>query len=130
MSRSNAEILRTGYAAFAEGDVPAVLAIFSEDIAWRVPGRNPLSGDYTGHDAVLGFFQALGERSNGTFALDLNEIHDNGEDMVLAVVTETAERNGVRLTSLSVHLWHLKDGKATSFQSLTGNDYEVDEFWA
>jgi ketosteroid isomerase-like protein len=130
MSRSNAEILRTGYEAFAAGDVPAVLAIFSEDIAWRVPGRNPLSGDYTGHDAVLGFFQALGERSNGTFALDVNDILDNGEDKVVAVVTETAERKGARLASLSVHLWHFEDGKATSFQALMNDNYEVDEFWA
>jgi uncharacterized protein len=130
MSQSNAEILRTGYEAFAQGDVPAVLAVFSEDIVWRVPGRNPLSGEYTGHDAVLGFFQALGERSNGTFALDVHDVLDNGEDKVVVVVTETAERNGARLAALSVHLWHLSGGKATSFQAVTDDDYEVDEFWA
>jgi ketosteroid isomerase-like protein len=61
MTQSNAEILRGGYEAYQQGDVPAVLAVFAEDIAWHVPGRNPLSGDYTGHDEVVGFFQGLGD---------------------------------------------------------------------
>lgn len=55
MTQSDAEILRKGYEDFAAGDVPSVLAVFSEDITWHVPGRNPISGDYTGHDEVVAF---------------------------------------------------------------------------
>lgn len=129
MDQSNAELLRSGYAAFAEGDVGAVLALFSEDIAWHIPGRNLLSGDYTGHDEVLGFFQALGERSNGTFRLDVHDVLDNGEDKVLALVTENAERGGARLQFEAVHVWRMQDGKATSMQAFLADDHEADEFW-
>jgi len=130
MTQSNAELLRSGYEAFAAGDVPAVLALFSEDIIWHAPGRNPISGDYTGHNEVVGFFQTLGERSNGTFHLVVHDIVDSGEDKVVALVTETGERNGISLHSSSVHVWRMHDGKAASFQAYQADDHHWDEFWA
>lgn len=130
VTQSNAELLRSGYEAFAAGDVPAVLAIFSEDIAWHIPGRNPLSGDYTGHDEVLGFFQALVERSNGTFAIDVHDILDNGEDKVVVLVTHNGQRNDKQMSVAAVHVWRVQDGKATSHQSIVADDYETDEFWS
>jgi len=130
VSQSNAEILRAGYEAFAAGDVPAVLAVLSEEIAWHIPGRSPLAGDYTGHDEVLGFFQNLVERSNGTFHLDVHDILDNGEDKVVVLVTEKAERNGASLAVSGVHVWGVQDGKATSMQAFVADEYEVDEFWS
>jgi len=130
MTESNAETLRSAYAAFAAGDVAAVLAVFSEDITWHVPGRNPLSGDYTGHDEVLGFFQALGERSNETFNLDVHDILDNGEDKVVVLVTENAQRSDRQLAVSAIHVWRVQDGKATNFQAFMADEYEVDEFWS
>ncbi len=130
MSQSNAEIIRSGYEAFAAGDVPAVLAIFSDDIAWHVPGRSPLAGDYTGHDEVLGFFQNLGERSNGTFNIDVHDILDNGEDKVVVLLSETAQRNDKSLSISAVHVWEVQEAKATRFQAFVADEYEVDEFWS
>ena len=130
MAQSNAEIIRSGYEAFAAGDVPAVLAIFSDDISWRIPGRNPLAGTYTGPDEVLGFFQGLGERSDGTFNLDVDDVLDNGDDKVVLLVTETAQRNDASLSVSAVHVWSLQDGKATTFQAFGADAYEVDEFWS
>lgn len=130
MSQSNAEVIRSGYQAFAAGDVPAVLAIFSDDIAWHVPGRSPLAGNYTGHDEVLGFFQNLGERSNGTFSIDVHDILDNGEDKVVVLLTETAQRNDKSLSVSAVHVWGVQEAKATRFQAFVADEYEVDEFWS
>jgi ketosteroid isomerase-like protein len=130
MSTSNAELLRSTYDALAQGDVAAVFAALSADITWHIPGRNPTSGDYTGHDEVGRFFQTLAERSNGTFKLDVHDILDNGQDRVVALVTENAERNGARLASSTVHVWRVADGKLTSFQCFDGDDHEVDAFWA
>ncbi|MDQ3677801.1 MAG: nuclear transport factor 2 family protein [Actinomycetota bacterium] len=130
MTQSDAELLRSGYEAFAGGDVPAVLALFSEDIAWHVSGRSPIAGDYRGHDEVLGFFGALGERSNGTFKLDVQQILDSGDGTVVALVTETAHREGARLDVSAVHVWQLREGKATSFRGFMADDYAVDEFWS
>jgi uncharacterized protein len=93
VAQPNAELLRKGYEAFVAGDVPAVLAIFSEDITFQIPGRNPVAGDYTGHDEVMGFFQKLGEGSNGTFTMTVQDIIDNGDETVVAFVTHLAQRD-------------------------------------
>lgn len=130
MTRSNPELLRSTYEAFAAGDVAAVLAVFSEDIAWHISGRNPLAGDYTGHDEVLGFFQQLGERSNGTFSLDVHDILDNGGETVAVIVTERAQRHDAHLDVEAVHVWRVNDGKATRFQAFMADEYAVDEFWS
>lgn len=130
MAQSNAELVRSGYEAFAAGDVPAVLAIFADDIEWHIPGRSPLAGVYTGPDEVLGFFGSLMERSNGTFHLDIHDVLDNGADKVALLLTEVAQRNGASLSASAVHVWTVQDGKATSFRAFTADEYEVDEFWS
>lgn len=130
ITQTNGEILAGGYKALTQGDVPAVLAMFSEDITWHKPGHNPLSGDYTGHDEVGAHFQALMERSNGTFGLDVHDILDNGKETVVALVTENAERNGARLTLSAIHLWRFADGKATSFQNFVADEHAYDAFWS
>ena len=130
VTQSNAELLRTAYESFATGDVPAVLAIFSEDITFHIPGDNPISGDYTGHDEVTGFFQTLGERSNGTFSIDVHDILDNGDDTVVALVTHNAQRDADELAMPAVHVWRFMDGKATSHDSFVADDHESDRFWS
>jgi ketosteroid isomerase-like protein len=130
MSQSNAELVRSGYEAFAAGDIPAVLAIFADDISWTIPGRSPLAGVYTGHDEVLGFFGQLMERSNGTFHLEITDVLDNGDDKVALLVTEIAQRDDASLSNPGVHLWTVQDGKATNFRAFAGDEYAVDEFWS
>ena len=131
MSQSSAaELIRSGYEAFAAGDIPGVLAIFADDISWTIPGRSPLAGVYTGHDEVLGFFGQLMERSDGTFNLEISDVLDNGADKVAVLVTEIAQRDAASLSDPGVHLWTVLDGKATSFRALTADDYMVDEFWS
>jgi ketosteroid isomerase-like protein len=130
MTQSNAELLRTGYEGFASGNVAAVFAIFAEDVAFHIPGHSPISGDYTGQEEVGGFLQSLGERSNGTFKIDVRDILDNGDDTVVALVTHVARRDAAELAMPAVHVWQVKDGKATSHQSFVADDHESDAFWS
>ena len=130
MSQSNADLIRSGYEAFAAGDVPAVLAIFADDISWTIPGRSPIAGTYTGHDEVLGFFGQLQERSDGTFNLEIHDVLDNDADKVALLLTETAQRDDASLSDVGVHVWTVQDGKATSFQAFAGDQHANDEFWS
>jgi hypothetical protein len=57
MSDSNSVIIHKAYSDFAQGNIPSVFAVFDAGITWHVPGHSPLSGDYTGHDQIGGFFQ-------------------------------------------------------------------------
>ena len=126
---SNAAILAGAYDALARGDIAAVFAVLAEDITWHVSGRNALSADYAGHDEVLGFFQALGERSNGTFALDIREIIGGDGATVVALVTEHAARDEAVLEDATVHVWRFENGKATSFRCFSGDEHAQDAFW-
>jgi ketosteroid isomerase-like protein len=130
MTQSNAELVRSGYEAFAAGDIPSVLAIFADDISWVIPGRSPLAGTYTGHDEVLGFFTDLNERSDGTFELKIDDVLDSGGDKVVLLLTETAQRGDASLTTEAVHVWTVQDGKATRFRAYVDDQYAQDEFWS
>jgi hypothetical protein len=57
------------YDDFSKGNVPAVFAVFDAAITWHVPGHGPLSGDYTGHAQVGGFFQCTMVPSQGAFGI-------------------------------------------------------------
>ena len=129
MTRSDADLIRRSYGAFAEGDIPTVLEILDEDIAWHVPGRSPLSGDYRGHDAVMGFFTRAMELSGGTLRVELEEILDGGE-RIAALTTVSAERNGRAWSSPEVHVWRVRDGRAVEFCEFQGDQTTEDEFWA
>ncbi len=121
--------MRRGYEAFGKGDLDAVMAILDENIAYHVSGRSAVSGDYKGHQEVLGFFAKIFELSGGTFRLELHDVLANDEHAAV-MSRATAQREGKSLDSLQCHLWHVKDGKATEFWGLAVDPYAADEFWA
>ena len=69
MSQSNLDLIQGIYAAFARGDIPAVLGAMSPDIVWNEAEHNlPLAdgNPYIGPQAVLeGVFMRLGEDFDG-----------------------------------------------------------------
>ena len=129
MTQTNAELLQRGYDAFSEGDVSTALSIMATDITWHVPGRSPLSGDYKGHDDVLGFFGKCMELSAGTIRIDVDQILSEGERAV-ALCTVSARRNGRSWSSPEIHVWRVVDGKAVDFHEFQGDQQTEDEFWS
>ena len=128
MAHPNEELIRGGYEAFATGDVGEVLRRFADDITWHIPGRGALSGDYRGHEEVMGFFGKLMELSGGTFKLEVHDLLANDEHGV-ALVTGTATRDGKSFTGIDVHVFHFRDGKVVEFWDSPVDQYASDEFW-
>jgi len=126
---SNQAIIENAYGAFARGDIPTVLKVLDENILWHVPGRGPLSRDYRGHAAVLGFFQRFMELSEGTFRIAVDDVLAKG-DRVIVMVTESAQRRGRTWSSPQVHAWTVKNGRATVFWQFQGDQQTEDEFWS
>jgi ketosteroid isomerase-like protein len=129
MTHPNAELIRHGYEAFAQGDVPAILDIFGHDISWHVPGASPLSGDYKGHQGVLDFFGKCMELSSGTLRVNADEILCDG-DRVVVLATVSAERHGQSWSSPEIHVWRLVEGKAAEFCEFQGDQQTEDKFWS
>jgi ketosteroid isomerase-like protein len=128
-ANANAALIRNGYDAFARGDVQGALAVFAQDILWHIPGRGPLSRDYRGHAEVLGFFSHFMELSHGTFRIQVDDVLAKG-DRVVVLCTESAQRGGRSWSSPQVHVWTVRDGRATVFWQYQGDQQTEDEFWS
>jgi ketosteroid isomerase-like protein len=128
-AEAKAALIRSGYEAFGRGDVAGALDICAEDILWHVPGRGPLSRDYRGPQDVLSFFGLFISLSGGTFRIRLDDILAN-DNKVVVLCTESAERAGRKWSSPQVHVWTVKDGRATVFWQYQGDQQVEDEFWS
>lgn len=129
MGDSKAAIIRKAYQDFAHGNVPAVFAVFDAAMTWHVPGHSPLSGDFTGHDQIGGFFQRTMELSKGAFSIDVHNVLADG-DLVVALVTVNAKRNGASASFPEVHVWRMKNGKPIAFREYQGDEKREDAFWS
>ena len=129
MTHPNAELIRGGYDAFAEGDVPAVMERLADDIVWHIGGRSLLAGEYHGHDGVTEFFGKLMDMSGGTFKLAVHDVAATDRH-VFVIVDIDAERDGKPYKANAVHVWHIADGKAEQFRAISVDAYADDEFWS
>ena len=129
MIPTNAIIIRKAYDDFAKGDIPAILEAFDASIIWHVPGHSPLSGDYRGHDGVVGFFKNTLALCGGIFAIEVHHVLAE-EDLVVALVTVKAERNGRSAAFPEVHVWRLANEKVTEFREFQGDEQTEDRFWS
>jgi uncharacterized protein len=129
MTHPNEDLLRRGYAAFGTGDLETVFGMFSSDILWHNGGSNQVSGDYRGHEAVMGFFGKLMEITGGTFQLEVHDVLANDTHGTV-LVTARAERDGQPFAVREVNVWHLADGKATEFWVFPEETAELDKLLA
>lgn len=125
----NATLIRSGYEAFAAGDMDAITKVFAADISWHIAGRSELAGDYRGHAEVFGFFGQLAELSGGTFQLEVHDLMAT-DDHVVALVRERGSRAGRSIDSSGVHVWHVAGNRAVEFWGVTYDQYADDEFWS
>ncbi len=122
MSQENVELVRTVYAAFAAGDVPAVLGAMSPDIVWNEAENFPYAdrNPYLGPEAVLtGVFGRIGTDWDG-FTVVPEEMLDAGDTViVLGRYRGTCRATGRALDAQLAHVWRVADGRVVGFQQYT-----------
>jgi uncharacterized protein len=124
---TNERLVRSGYEAFAAGDLAAVEELFRPDAIWHAQRLGRLSGDHEGWPAIAGFFGLTMELSGGTFTVAAKDALVN-DDSVAVVVRSRAERDDRRLDEPQVHLFRLEDGLVTEVRQFAGAD--ADAFWS
>jgi len=129
MTHPNEELLRKGYDAFATYDLDTIQGLFADDVVFHVPGRNPLSGEYKGKDAVFGFFAQLLTLSEGTFKATPHQILANDTHGVV-LTNNTAARAGKTLDINEVAVYHIEGGKVVEAWYHNEDDHRDDEFWS
>jgi uncharacterized protein len=117
MSEQSIEIIKRIYGAFTQGDVPAVLGAFADDIEWYEAEGMPYGGLHRGGEAVAqNVFGPISQDVEG-FTVTPEEYMGSG-DTVAAVVRYTGTGKATRkpLNVPVVHVWDIRDGKAARFR--------------
>lgn len=116
---NNLEIIQSGYQAFAENTLEAVLALFDPKIEWNECNGFPfIQGDgiSIGPDAILqDVFSQIPEHYDG-FNIDVKEMFGCGDKVVMAGFYRGVwKATGKKFKANATHVWTLKNGKATHF---------------
>ncbi len=129
VATANAEALRRGYEAFQAGNLDVLRnELFAPDIVWHAPGRNQLSGDFHGVDAVIGLFTKQFELTGGTFRVEVHDILASDEHAV-AIASLSSERDGKTYNDLYTHVCHYEDGRLKEAWIVSFNPYQGDELF-
>ena len=113
---TNKEIIQELYQNFASGDVPAVIAGFSDDIAWTEADGFPLAGTYIGPQAVVeNVFMRLSEFSNDWGVVVDRLVADGDTVIANGKYTWNHKETGEPCAVRMAHVWTLEDGNAIAF---------------
>jgi ketosteroid isomerase-like protein len=116
----NLDLVRGLYAAFAAGDVQALLGSLSADVRWCEAEGFPLAAGnpYVGADTILAeVFQRLGDHWP-EFRVEPAESVGSGDVVTMLGRYRGTSRTGRALDMQVAHMWWLRDGKVTRFQQL------------
>jgi ketosteroid isomerase-like protein len=130
VAHPNEELVRKGYQAFGEGDMDTLRSLFAPDAVHRATGNNPLSGDHTGIDEILGYYGKLFERSDGTFKAELQTVRVEGDDTAVATHRNTGQRGGKKLDQDETLTFTISGGKITRVVENHSDPAAYDEFWS
>ena len=116
---TNREIIEGAYANFAQGDIPAALGAFADDIQWTEPDGHPLAGTYVGHQAVVdGVFMRLGEIGDEFAVVPDQYVADRDTVVALGHLSWKHKSTGEAASVKTAHVWTFERGKATTFEQL------------
>lgn len=105
---SNIETVKSIYAAFGRGDVPAILERVAENVEWEhdsVDHGIPYLKPGRGREHVLSFFQIVG-RDLSFRRFELANLLEGGEQVAAVLKVEgTYTPTGKSFTDYEMHMW-------------------------
>lgn len=120
MSTTNADLARSGYAAFARGDIPAVVALMSPTIVWHEMASLPYGGVYRGPDSVVqNVFAGLGRDWTPFSATPSEFIAAGNHVTVLGEYQGTHRTTGRSFVAPFAHVWRFENGRLAEFRQFT-----------
>ena len=129
LAADNERLLRSGYAAFASGDLATIERMFHPGVIWHAQRLGQLGGDHIGWPAVADFFGRSMQLTRGTFHIDVIEVLTNATGGAV-VVQSMGERDGKRLNDRQVHLFHVENGQVTEIWQFVGDGHAAEAFWS
>ena len=125
----NALRVRALFRAFHERDLDTIRAAIAEDAVWHFPGSNLISGSQRGRAAILAFLARVGQLSDGSFTLDLEDVLANDQRAV-ALFRGRGRRGGRTLDNPTCLVIRFEQGRAIEISEFVWDLGSVDAFWS
>ena len=128
MTHPNAELLERVFAAF--GRDPIVVArTLADDVVWRVPGANAMSGEYRGRDEVLKFLRQTFVLTNRMYRTELEYVVAD-DARAVAVYRAQGEREGRALDIHQALFCEVRGGQIADVTAVPFDFAAFEQFWA
>lgn len=124
-----ASVAGTYFDALGRGDIPTVMAQFSDNVVWNQPGTNTFSGAHHGIDEVGALLGGMMATSEGTFQLTVTGAPMVNGDLVAVPVRFTATRADASMDMAGIDLLAVRNGKIVEMHLFSEDGSAEDLFW-
>jgi ketosteroid isomerase-like protein len=104
------QIIREAYAAFGRGDVDGYLANCATDFTFHVPGRNGISGVWSGKQGLYDLASKAMTLSGGTFHEEVEDVLANDHHAVV-LARHRFTRDGASKDYRTAHVYEVHEGR-------------------
>jgi ketosteroid isomerase-like protein len=111
------------------GDVEALVELLTDDIAWHVPGRNAIAGDYRGTQEVIDYFARRRAQARGSFRVEVRRVLADDE-FAIQLAGGHAEIDGEHHEWETVGIYRIADGKIAECWLVPFDQYAFDRIWS
>ena len=122
----DAKTVLTGYVRAVEaGDEAAVSRSFAPDATWTLAGELPISGTWTGRDAIMGEFlpTAMAHYEPGSVRLEITGMIAEGEQVALQWTSRARTLDGNPYENQCIGVFTVRDGTIRSVHEYMDTHY-------
>ena len=128
-STDNAAFVRSGYAAFASGDMQLLGELFASTV-WNHRNPDRFGGVKRGFDEIGAFFGESAQLTEGTLNVDPKAVLADGPTVAVIAHMTGSRPDGRRLDDMQVHVFTIEDGRVATVDQYVGDPDAVATFWA
>jgi ketosteroid isomerase-like protein len=123
-------VVRSGFEAFAKGDVTAFAAMFHPDATWHHRNDDRLGGVHRGSDGIVAFIAESAELTGGTLRAVPESFMADGEGRVSVLVRVSGSRpDGRSFDNPQILLFNVHGDRVRSVDQFVGDPSAVTAFW-
>jgi ketosteroid isomerase-like protein len=124
----NAEIVRSAYGSFREGDIAGVMGVLADRVEWDVTAVLPQGGSWRGREGAGEFFEELGSHW-ADLTLEIEQLLSDGDHVVAIgrAAGRLREHGDAAAGYAFVHVFTVVDGAVARFREWADPDEELRE---
>jgi uncharacterized protein (TIGR02246 family) len=121
----NKQVMERYVAALAAGDEQAVRDFFAEDATWWLGGDLPISGTWTGRDAIMADFfgTAMARYEPGSVSLEVTGMVAEGDQVTLEWTSRARTAAGEPYENFCIGVFTVRDGRIAAVREYMDTHY-------